>query len=216
MFNCHSHTITSNCKTILNNDLEWIEGLFYSIGRHPWEVINSDDNFLKIQQNASKKNCLAIGEIGLDRLKGPDLAVQKLVFERQIRISEEEKLPVIIHCVKAWNEIAEIKERMNPKQTWIYHGFNKVGILENVLKLGLMISIGAAVLTNSKLQGVISQIPDDRLLLETDDAPIDIFEIYKKVSEIKKIPLQSLERIIEENFKRTFKKWQSGSNVQNY
>ena len=50
----------------------------------------------------------------------------------------------------------------------------------------------------------------DKLFLETDDSNFDIFEIYKKVSEIKKIPLTELEQNIEQNFKRVFRKWQSG------
>ena len=80
----------------------------------------------------------------------------------------------------------------------------------------MMISIGASVLTNVRLQESIKKIPNHKLLLETDEAKIDILAIYQKVCEIKKISLLQLEEIIEQNFKRTFKKWQSGLSEQNY
>ena len=216
-FNSHAHIRMNDSVVIVNESINNIELMdYYSIGIHPWVTISmTEDNFLKIQQLASKKNCLAIGEIGLDKLKGPDFEIQKEVFTKQILIAEKMELPVILHCVKAWNEVLTIKTATKPKQQWIFHGFNKVGILKSVVEQGLIISIGASILTNEKLQEVLCLIPNDQLLLETDDVPIDIFEIYKKVSEIKQISLQALEQIIEENFKRTFKKWQIGWNAQN-
>ncbi len=215
LYNCHTHFAETQNISILNIGLQQVCNSVFSIGIHPWQAELIEDNFLVIEQNARKKNCLAIGEIGLDKLKGPELSLQIEVFSRQIRIAEETQLPVIIHCVKAWNEIQEIKKKINPRQTWIYHGFIKVGILQEVLKMGLMISIGGAILTNKKLQTALLTIPDDKLLLETDDADVTIFEIYQKVSEIKKISLPTLEKIIEENFIRTFTKWQIGLNGQN-
>lgn len=215
LFDSHSHFKREKSNAIVNVDLQPIETEYFSLGIHPYHANLIEDNFLKIEQNTSKKNCLAIGEIGLDKLKGPDFEIQKEVFTKQILIAERMELPVILHCVKSWNEILEIKHQIQPKQTWIFHGFNKVGILRSVLKEGVMISIGASILTNKKLQEALLTIPNECLLLETDDALIDIFEIYKKVSEIKQISLHALEKIIEENFKRTFKKWQIGLSVQN-
>ena len=217
LFDCHSHFNSLNHVTILNisgvND-EDIK--CFSVGIHPWESSKIEDNFLSIEHLAKGEKCIAIGEIGLDKLKGPDILIQKNVFEKQIEISEKLKLPVIIHCVKAWNELKVLKQKLNPIQVWIYHGFNKIGILEEVLESGLMISIGSSILSNIKLQMHLELIPNDKLLLETDDSQIDIFDIYKKVSEIKKISLSELEQIIEVNFKRIFRKWQSGLNEQNY
>ncbi len=189
---------------------------FFSFGIHPWNSELIEDNFLIFEQEVLKKNCLAIGEIGLDRLKGPEISIQIDVFWKQIEISERLQLPVIIHCVKAWNELYLIYKEIQPKQTWVFHGFNKVGILQDVLKTEMMISIGASIFNNIQLQESINSIPNNKLLLETDDENIDIIEIYQKVSEIKKISLQQLEDIVEENFKRTFRKWQSGLSVQNY
>ena len=218
LFDSHSHNLSLKNVVIFNKSVgsESDVTSFFSFGIHPWNSELIEDNFLIFEQEVLKKNCLAIGEIGLDRLKGPEISIQIDVFWKQIEISERLQLPVIIHCVKAWNELYLIYKEIQPKQTWVFHGFNKVGILQDVLKTEMMISIGASIFNNIQLQESINSIPNNKLLLETDDENIDIIEIYQKVSEIKKISLQQLEDIIEENFKRTFRKWQSGLSVQNY
>ncbi len=205
LYNSHSHFYDLNHCTIVNksDDNVYIDS-YFSIGIHPWNANKIEDNFFTVEHLAMNKKCLAIGEIGLDKLKGPDISIQKKVFESQVLLSEKLKLPVILHCVKSWNEISMIKQKLKPIQTWVYHGFNKVGILDEVIKTGLMISIGASIFTNLQLQNLLVKIPNNRLLLETDDANIDIYTIYEKVSEIKKIPLSELEVIIEENFNRIF------------
>ena len=156
------------------------------------------------------EKCLAIGEIGLDKLKNKNLSKQTSLFIQQIEVAEELKLPVILHCVKSWNEIEKIKRQLKPKQKWIFHGFNKESILNQVVKNELMISIGHSILSNEKLQHSLKNIPNNQLLLETDDEMVDILDIYKKVSDLKNISLSDLEKIIEQNFTNTFTKWQIG------
>jgi TatD DNase family protein len=68
-----------------------------------------------------------------------------------------------------------------------------------------MISIGAGILNNTKLQEALLRIPNDQLFLETDDSEITILEVYKKVSTLKNLSLSELEEIIEKNFKRIFR-----------
>ncbi len=218
LFDSHSHIYTDRNTVIVNKSdkNDFFVNSFFSLGIHPWNVNPIEDNFLLFELEVKKKNCLAIGEIGLDKLKGPRIEIQIDMFTKQIEISEKLELPVIIHCVKAWNELYLLYKKFQPKQIWIFHGFNKVGILNEVLKTDLMISIGSSIFTNIQLQESLKLIPNEKLLLETDEANVDILEIYQKISEIKKISLQELEQIIEENFKRTFRKWQSGLSVQNY
>lgn len=211
LIDIHSHKRNVNYLTIVNkSDSNVTESDCFSFGIHPWNTSEIEDNFLNFEKEISLIKCLAIGEIGLDKLNGPPIDVQKKVFLKQIEISEKYELPIILHCVKSWNEISEIRKLLNPIQSWIYHGFNKAGIINEVLKSDIYVSIGSSIFTNIKLQEIVNLIPNERLFLETDDSNLDIFDIYKKVSEIKKIPLSELEEIIEQNFKRVFRKWQSG------
>ena len=213
MFDSHSHFFSPNCVSVINKsdcDFTLNEESVFSIGMHPWTASYNNEKFEEIMLQAKNKNCLAIGEIGLDKITGPEMNLQLDVFRKQIEIAEKLELPVIFHCVKSWNELLEVYRKIQPKQTWIFHGFNKVGILNELLQTNFMISIGVAILSNVKLQKSLEMIPNDRLLIETDNSKMNILEVYKKVSEIKKISLLELENLIEDNFKRTFKKWQIG------
>jgi TatD DNase family protein len=211
LFNIHSHFPSKNTNVIFNKSEDNTNDYnYFSSGIHPWNASENEKIISTILIDAVDKKCLAIGEIGLDKLKGPELAIQKKTLIDQIKISEEMELPIILHCVKAWNELEIIKKEIQPKQKWIYHGFNKSNLLKSIIENDIMISIGSSILTNKTLQEIITEIPNSSLFLETDDSKIDIFDIYKKVSEIKKISLQELEEIIEQNFKRTFTKWHIG------
>ena len=207
-FNTHTHIQEQGRIAIVNGEGMVDLPPYYSLGIHPWNAEKGNPNQLKEALKAS--SCLALGEVGLDKLKGPDLELQKACFIEQVHLSEELGLPIIIHCVKAWNELRAIKRHLKPQQTWIYHGFSKANLIEEVVQEGLMISIGAAVLTNKKLQDKIAWLPLDRILVETDDSEVSIDWIYEQVSALKNIPLPRLEKQIEENFKRVFTKWKIG------
>lgn len=210
-FNAHAHNRDQKNIVIINESVDNNElADFFSIGIHPWNASLNEENFLKVLVKGNLQNCLAIGEIGLDKLNEKSFELQVNCFRAQLIIAESLQLPVIFHCVKSWNEIKAIYKEKKRKQKWIYHGFNKVAILEDVVHSGVMISIGASILSNSKLQEAILTIPNGQLLLETDDSEINIFEIYQKVSEIKKISLPELQGIILNNFQNTFTKWSIG------
>ena len=210
-FNAHAHNRDQKNIVIVNESVDNNElADFFSIGIHPWNASLNEENFLKVLVKGNLQNCLAIGEIGLDKLNEKSFELQVNCFRAQLIIAESLQLPVIFHCVKSWNEIKAIYKEKKRKQKWIYHGFNKVAILEDVVHSGVMISIGASILSNSKLQEAILTIPNSQLLLETDDSEINIFEIYQKVSEIKKISLPELQGIILNNFQNTFTKWSIG------
>jgi TatD DNase family protein len=210
LLDSHTHNFNS-LNAIVNfrdNASDIYKGNF-SYGFHPWEEIITEKDWDEFKVFLDLNKCVALGEVGLDKIKGPTLDIQIERLKKQLEINKSFSLPVIVHCVKSWNEI-KMLSRQYPDYKWIFHGFNKVGILEEVLKEGWMISVGVSILTNLKLQQAINKIPTNQLLLETDDSDIDIFTIYQKISEIKKISLPELEEIITNNFKSTFKKWLIG------
>ena len=212
--NFHTHFSNNQEFEILNIDVDInLSKSYFSIAYHPKDA----DKFRDFSSEISSKNCLAIGECGIDKNTDIPLEIQEKVFIEHVILSEKFELPLIIHCVKAWNEILAIKKKLNPKQKWIFHGFRKTPILPSVLENNVLIGIGPAILFDAKLIFALESIPLNKLLLETDDSSInsetqkiDIREIYLKVAQIKNISLQQLELQIEENFIRTFKKWQNG------
>lgn len=208
-FDCHTHNTDLNEFSIVNSHLQSIDS-FHSIGIHPWNTNAENFDLKEFNQLITHPKCIAIGEIGLDKLKGAELRTQIRTFEQQVIFAEEYALPIIIHCVKAWNEIKNMKRSMNPKQAWIFHGFNKLNLLNEILAEGCLISLGHFILHSNFTFESIQQLPLDRILFETDDKKINISSIYQQYSELSGISLLDLSIQIEENFKNTFKKWQIG------
>ena len=206
LINIHTHRSTGRQIEVVNRTFEDLVPEYFSFGIHPWEIELWEEKINEMNQVLSVENCLAVGEIGLDKLKGPNLVRQMTIFKQQIQLAEQHKLPVILHCVKAWNELKNLKRELKPKQPWIFHGFSKAALTKEVLNEGIYISLGQAILTSLSLQNTLLNIPLDRLFLETDDASCTIEEIYQKVSELKNIPLSELEKQLEENFKLVFTK----------
>ncbi len=206
LINIHTHRSTGRQIEVVNRTFEDLVPEYFSFGIHPWEIELWEEKINEMSQVLSEENCLAVGEIGLDKLKGPNLVRQMTIFKQQIQLAEQHKLPVILHCVKAWNELKNLKRELKPKQPWIFHGFSKAALTKEVLNERIYISLGQAILTSLSLQNTLLNIPLDRLFLETDDASCTIEEIYQKVSELKNIPLSELEKQLEENFKLVFTK----------
>lgn len=182
----------------------------FSIGIHPWFIKpeNVTEELLSIEKKLEDENCFALGECGLDKIAATDFELQKEVFKKQVELSEKHQKPLIIHCVKAHQELIEIKKELKPTQIWILHGFNKkYQVAESLLKNGIIVSFGTAIIKNKKLQEVVSRIEISSILLETDDdINSDIKEVYQKISEIKKITVEELQQKIKQNFKSIFKK----------
>jgi TatD DNase family protein len=185
---------------IYNLDLEGVpEGFPYSIGIHPKDidVDNSENQFNWMESNINE-NCFAIGECGLDSFVKIDHKIQEEVFLRQIKIANDLKKPVIIHCVRKFYEVISFKKFA--EQPMIIHGFNKKqNIAEDLLKNNFYLSFGKAVLYNLSLQNTLKITPLDRIFLETDNEDFNIEELYRKVAEIKEISLENLNKQILEN-----------------
>lgn len=125
----HTHNPDPERDALIN--LEAVPGLVipdrgvYSVGVHPWNA-GADDidrRLYTVARFAALNRVLAIGEAGLDKLKGPDLDRQIDVFMRQASIAEHVQKPIIIHCVKVVDELLAVKNRLRPTVPWIYHGF---------------------------------------------------------------------------------------------
>jgi TatD DNase family protein len=202
----HSHQATQKFHTVINADLIPTDN-WCSYGVHPWYVEQTTATTLQtLEQLIQQPNCVAVGECGLDKISNTAWDKQMFWFEQQIQLSEKHQKPLIIHCVKAIQEIIVLKREYQPQQPWIFHGFRKTTTLQQVLNEGFYISIGAAVLADEKLQSIVPVIPINRLFLETDDQPISIVSIYEKVAQIRAVSVEELEQQMLENYHRVFEK----------
>ena len=175
-----------------------------SIGLHPWYATVGK---LEIQLSymsvlARQQNVKLIGECGLDKLKGENLDNQIMIFEQQIALAEMLNKPIILHCVKAFAELIEIKKYLNIKVPMIVHGFNKNKELgKQLLRNGFLLSFGTSILKeNSGAQQLLQET--DNFFLETDDAEISIEEIYQASANLKKCSVEEMKALIFANWNK--------------
>ena len=178
---------------------ESIPKSFFSAGIHPhFSAENIDQKFDWLQKISKHKNCLAIGECGLDGLINIDNEIQENVFQRQIEIANEINKPLIIHCVRRFSQL--ISYQNEAKVPLIIHGFNKrKAIGDELQKHDFYLSFGKSVLQNVNLQEFVKQLPTEKLFLETDAEDFEIELLYQKVADLKSIKVENLVQHIEEN-----------------
>lgn len=215
MINFHTHRGNQGngieVQSLKISDLQKLTnyGLF-TVGIHPWESDRDDLDTLirEIVKIASRKNVIGIGEIGLDKLRGAPLGKQIELFVKQICIVEQIPKPIIVHCVKAWAELVEIKKMSKSQVPWAIHGFRGTPeLVKQLLKNDFYISIGTQIVDPSpSMSEVLSVIPLNRLFLETDESPVAIHEVYFAASDILNIPIDSLVEQINDNFAEFFKR----------
>ncbi|MFL0107448.1 TatD family hydrolase [Tenacibaculum maritimum] len=179
----------------------------FSIGIHPWYILEEKlyNELSILEEKLQHPNCYALGECGLDKLSQTNFQLQLDVFKEQIKLSEKFQKPLLIHCVKSFQEIVLLKKKTQPKQPWIIHGFNKhFQVAKELTKHGISLSFGAALLQNKKLQETAKKVSLTTLFLETDNSKESIISIYKKLSEIKEIELNLVKQEINKNYKHIF------------
>lgn len=177
--------------------------LLFSLGVHPWDTINFNKSKISEYINLfSHEDVVAIGEIGLDSLKGSKFQFQYEIFEAQLKIASELKKPVILHVVKSISHILKLKNKYTEIPSWIIHGFRgNIRQAEMYLSRGFYLSFGERYNTDT-----IKGCPLDKLFIESDDSGKDIDQIYEKISNDLDISQERLENQIMINYCNVFKK----------
>ena len=173
-----------------------------SVGIHPWYLADNDaENQLESLRKAiGNRQVVAIGECGLDKLKGPSMELQASVFRKEIALAEEHNLPMVIHCVKAYNELVQIKKSTHPQQPWIIHGFRgKEALAKEFIQHGFYLSFGACY-----QEEALRSVPVERLFIETDESELSIEDIYLRIAQSRGMDLKELTESIKKNVERVF------------
>lgn len=181
-----------------------------SIGYHPWEIdtdLQAIEMFKTIETFLANPKVVLIGETGLDRIINVPLELQKELFALHVLASEKLQKPLIIHCVRAYQELMLIKKSIRPKMPWIIHGFQSNSqILEQLVNKGFYISFSPKILLDEeKFRKLLLLIPKSRLFFETDDMHTDIENLYRKAAFLLGVDLDELIMIIHGNAKTLLK-----------
>ena len=169
---------------------------YRSFGIHPCRIKEDGEaQWKQLQLMTKQPACVAIGEVGLDRLALCPMQRQRSLFERQAGLAEELGKPLIIHCVRAWEELIACRKAIRPKQPWVIHGFRgKATLADQLLRQGFYLSLGYY------FQPETARVAwPGRLFLETDEANVSIQVVYAHVAEALSIDLWALCDQIQRN-----------------
>ncbi|MEE1239385.1 MAG: TatD family hydrolase [Acutalibacteraceae bacterium] len=207
---------TSSSKTALAF-AEKYPYFYAAVGVHPENI--GGGNISEIEELASHKKCIAIGEIGLDYYWVSDnKEEQKALFEEQLILANKLVLPVIVHDREAHGDTLELLKKHRPRG--VVHSFSgSPEMAKEILNIGMYIGIGGVITFKNakKLPEVVAQLPEDRFLLETDApylTPVPyrgevnhsamIYYTAKKVAEIRNTTIENVLDSARKNTEKLF------------
>ena len=176
-----------------------------SLGIHPWLIKENGEKQLQaLSASIHHRNVVAIGECGLDRLRGPEIKLQKMLLEAQIDLANTIQKPMIFHLVRSYSDFLEFTRQI--QVPWVIHGFQgNLTEARKMLDKGGSVSFGYRLFMNDSLHETLRYVPNDRLYLETDVRALKIDAVYRHVASIKGIQLDLLQEALWSNARRDFK-----------
>ena len=198
------------------------DNVFLMMGLHPTHVKENYKQELKhVEGMLAQRQFFAIGEIGIDLYWDKStLGIQQEAFKYQIKLAKQYKLPIVIHCREAFDEIFEVLDQEKSEDLFgIFHCF--AGNLEQAhqaISYNMKLGIGGVVtFKNGKIDQFLDQIDLKHIVLETDApylAPIPyrgkrnesayLLEVAKRVAEIYGKKIEEIAEITTHNSKSIF------------
>lgn len=144
-----------------------------AFGIHPWKAHTAQDGWQgRLEKLLEKHPHAVIGECGLDQwIDSPALSAQLPVFLHQLRIARETDRPPTIHCLKAWGALMDAFDEEAPPGRFLMHSYGgSIEFARQLIPLGAYFSFSGYFLhpRKSRIIEVFQQLPQDRMLLETD------------------------------------------------
>lgn len=171
--------------------------VYPALGIHPWAVEASETDEAMEYIRSHVRECVAIGEIGLDYWIKKEKSLQKDVFQRLLDIATEYRKPVITHSRGSYEDVFRmVRESGNPHA--VFHWYSgPLEITGEIIKCGYYISATPAVAYSEKHRAVIKGVPLDNLLLETD-CPVKYNEVESEPASVR-TSLEEVARLKGEN-----------------
>lgn len=179
-----------------------------SFAIHPWDA--KKEEAASLDEFRSKyltrfADAQIVGECGLDKACNVNWQRQQQLFLWHITIAQELQKPMVIHCVRAFNEIVALR-RQHSQGIWVVHGFvGSLQLADQLFRQGILVSFGAALLDprREKVRSTLALLPHP-FLLETDDSPCGIDAVYRTAAEIRKTTTDTLASTIKQTYVTLF------------
>ena len=199
--NIHAHATHSwTAETIYSYDIheqlpDHPPNTLFSCGLHPWHLTddNCEDSIKELEKLISSSQMVMIGECGFDRIKGPSIATQIHAFEAQTRLARQHALPMILHCVKAFDLLLAYKKKHRHPLPLIIHGFRGKPLLARQLSdKGFYLSVGPQILQDRKAAYALLSSLDRPFFIETDNQTLPIEELYHEIAILLNLEVEQL------------------------
>lgn len=184
-----------------------------SVGLHPWYLNKASlaDAVIWLNEQAIQPGVMAIGEAGLDKTTDTPMELQAFAFQKCIAAAQKMQLPLLIHCVRAYEEVLQqLKSAFKGSETVpvIFHGFNRgPEVAQMLLRAGCYLSFGSALSAERSLAGKSLKItPPDRFFLETDVSDTSIDAVYDLAATLRGEDRGVLVQQMQENFEKVFRR----------
>ncbi len=209
MINSHAHLDFDNMEIVAENAVaivpsigkqNWIDVQMYpyfALGIHPWMVeSHSQDDLDYLEYLIKCNNPVAIGECGLDYLKDINKDIQLHVFKFQLELADRYSLPIIIHSVKATEDVLFLLKQY-PQTKGEIHGFSgSESQAQQLTNLGFYLGFGLQILNqkSTKIRQIVKNCPLEFILIETDDHqnPNYLQRVAEEISKLKEIPINTV------------------------
>ena len=171
-----------------------------TVGIHPWHSLGADLSAVE----SAVANIDAVGEIGLDFACDVPREVQITIFRAQLTIAEQHKKAIVLHCVKAFEEVMKTISEYHLKAV-IFHGF--IGSTEQAQRAvaqGFYLSFGERTFRSPKTIEALRSTPLSQLFVESDESTTPIEEIYARIAEFRGVDIATLSQATKANFVKIF------------
>jgi len=204
-----SEDLESSLKNIVLSQLN--ENIIPAIGIHPWNIEKINENTFKIIEDIIKDNKVKIlGEIGLDKKFKPEtFEKQKEIFEKFLNLAIEYDLNLNLHTPNASNDVFDLLIKYDIKKAYFHWYSGDEKLLEEIIDKGYFIGINVATIVNEKYKKYIEIANIENIITESDGPynykgiilhPDMLKDLYKLISDIKRVSLKELSNIIKNNF----------------
>jgi TatD DNase family protein len=177
---------------------------YHTIGHHPWwtdEPLTEQELKSLQDELIASSHCIAVGECGLDKLKGPKLGVQEQIFLQHIQLANTLLMPLVVHCVRQYDQALKMKIKY-AKTPWVIHGFRRnKELAKTLIDHGVYLSVSPLLYMNTSFEEMLKYIPHDMYFLETDsEYSLSIIQRYEMMATLKKIDTFALQNQMVQNF----------------
>lgn len=160
-------------QSMLDLEKAYPDYMFLMAGLHPTHVKdNFKEELMHVEEMLSKHKFYAIGEIGIDLFWDKSfLKEQQDAFRLQIQLAKSKKLPIVIHCRDAFDEVFEVLEEEKSEDLFgIFHCFTgTLAQAQKAISYKMKLGIGGVVtFKNGKIDTFLNEIALEHIVLETD------------------------------------------------